>query len=151
MKRNLGLLLIVMMAVSMLAIAQQTNMSSGAQVSKPTNPANVSKVATAGIDEITSSKSDYKYVGHVCELAKEMQGRDGKLTKDKAMKVFAKAQPLVLKTEKGKIYFVFNTDGSYAGKKLAAYAGPSLLGINGKLKKVNGMSIIIAEKMDKVK
>jgi hypothetical protein len=147
MKRNLILLLIVIVAVSTLAIGQSTQMGTATNITK----AAVAASATSGDDGSFKSKADYKFVGNICDLSKVIKGGEGKLSKEKAAKLLSRAQPLVLKTEKGKVYFVFNADGSYAGKKLAAYAGSSLVGINGKLKKVNGMNIIIADKMDKVK
>ena len=51
----------------------------------------------------------------------------------------------------GKIYLVYNEDGTLASKKLSNYAANKYIGIQGKTKKVNGINIIIAtmiESMD---
>jgi hypothetical protein len=55
---------------------------------------------------------------------------------------------LVGEGKKAKIYFVFNEDGSFAGKKLAKYASNKYVGIIGKQKVVGGLNIIIAEMIE---
>ena len=58
---------------------------------------------------------------------------------------------MVFCVEKGKsckIYFVYNSDGTFAGKKLAKYANNKKVGIVGKAKTVSGINIIIADMIE---
>lgn len=69
-------------------------------------------------------------------------------TKEAAEAEAAKGTPFVFMSGTGKkavIYFVFNEDGTFAGKKLAKYAHNAKVGIVGKVQKVNGINILIAE------
>jgi len=84
--------------------------------------------------------------GQVLSLNDLVIGGKGKVSKEEATKLVEK-NPLVFKSGK-KIYFVYNEDGSYAGKKLANFANAEKVGIVGKTKKVQGIDIIIMTLID---
>ncbi len=81
--------------------------------------------------------------GQVVSFNDVVFGGKGNITKDQAKELAEKGNPIVFKSGKT-IYFVYNEDGSFAGKKLASYANNETVGIVGKTKKVNGINIIIA-------
>ena len=92
--------------------------------------------------------------GRVASFNDIMMGGDGKVDRAKAQDLAEKGNPIVFVVGKGKsakIYFVYNEDGTFAGKNLAKYANNESVGIVGKTKTVNGIKIIIAtmiESMD---
>jgi hypothetical protein len=89
--------------------------------------------------------------GQVASLNDLVLGGTGKVDKAKAMELAEKGSPIVFITGKGKtakVYFVYNEDGSFAGKNLAKFAANEFIGIVGKVKKVNGLNILIAEKIE---
>ncbi len=85
--------------------------------------------------------------GQVVSLNDIVMGGKGKITKEQAVELAEKGSPVVFKSGK-KIYFVYNEDGTFAGKKLAKYASNEVVGIVGKTKKINGIEIIIATMID---
>ncbi|HRP01509.1 MAG TPA: hypothetical protein PLE30_02565 [Candidatus Kapabacteria bacterium] len=90
-----------------------------------------------------TKKSPKPIKGQVVSLNDIVIGGKGTITKDQAKELAEKGNPIVFKSGKT-IYFVYNEDGSFAGKKLASYANNATVGIVGKTKKVNGINIIIA-------
>lgn len=89
--------------------------------------------------------------GTVISFSDFVIGGKGAVTKDEAIQLAEKGSPLVFLTGTGKnqkIYFVFNEDGSFAGKNLAKYASNKAVGIIGKTKTVKGMNIIIAQMIE---
>ncbi len=89
--------------------------------------------------------------GQVASLNDLILGGSGKVDKEKATELAEKGNPIVFITgtgKKAKVYFVYNEDGTFAGKKLAKYANNTNVGIIGKVKKVNGLNILIAESID---
>ncbi len=111
--------------------------------SQPETKAQVKKEAT--------KKAGKPLKGRVISLAKFIIDGKGTVTKDEATKEAEEGKPIVLLVgdgKKAKIYFVFNEDGSFAGKKLAKYANNKFVGIIGKQKVVNGINIIIAEMIE---
>jgi len=89
--------------------------------------------------------------GYVASLNDMVTGGTGKIDKAKATELAEKGNPIVFVTGKGKsakIYFVYNEDGTFAGKNLAKFAANEFIGIVGKVKKVNGLNILIAEKIE---
>lgn len=70
----------------------------------------------------------------------------GVVSKAEAEALVAKGQPMVFLSD-GKIYFVYNANGSFASKKLAGFADRSEIGLIGKSKVVNGLNIFIADKI----
>lgn len=85
--------------------------------------------------------------GQVVSLNSLATGGNGKVTKEEAVKLAESGNPIVFKSGK-KIYFVYNEDGSFAGKRLAGFANAQQVGIVGKAKKVNGLDIIIMTMID---
>lgn len=97
------------------------------------------------------AKSNKPIKGTIVSFNDLVMGGSGKINKIQAKELVAKGSPLVFKVGNGKrakVYFVFNEDGSYAGKKLAKYAANNFVGIIGKTKKVHGINIIIAETIE---
>jgi len=89
--------------------------------------------------------------GKIVSLNDIVGGGTGKVNKEQAQELAEKGNPIVFMVGNGKsakIYFVYNEDGTFAGKKLAKYANNENVGIIGKIKKVNGLNIIIAETIE---
>ncbi len=89
--------------------------------------------------------------GKIVSLNDIVGGGTGKINKEQATELAEKGNPIVFMVGKGKsakIYFVYNEDGTFAGKKLAKYANNENVGIIGKIKKVKGLNIIIAEMIE---
>ncbi len=82
--------------------------------------------------------------GKVISLNDYILGGDGTVTKEKAKKLAGKGQLIVFKAN-GKVYFVYHADGSCASKKLANFANLKHVGIIGKVKKIHGVYVIIAD------
>ncbi|MBI5325297.1 MAG: hypothetical protein HZB41_08525 [Ignavibacteriae bacterium] len=65
-----------------------------------------------------------------------------------------KGQPILFMTGEGSsgtIYFVFNSDMQPAVKILAEYSDSKLVSIYGKVVILNGLNILIAEKIERIK
>jgi len=95
-----------------------------------------------------AKKAPKPTVGQVVTLNDVITGSFTEWTKETAVAAAEKGVPFVLLVGKGtraKIYFVFNEDGTFAGKKLAKYAFNKKVGILGKVKTKNGIKTIIAE------
>ena len=89
--------------------------------------------------------------GKVVSLTNVIMGKAGSVSKDEAMKMADKGDPIVFMVgegKKGKIYFVYNTDGTFGSKNLAKYAANKFVGIVGKTKTVNGINYIVAEMIE---
>jgi hypothetical protein len=105
----------------------------------------------ADVKKEANKKAGKPLKGRVISLAKYIIDNNGTVSKDEAMKEADEGKPIVLlvgEGKKAKIYFVFNEDGSFAGKKLAKYASNKYVGIIGKQKVVGGLNIIIAEMIE---
>lgn len=88
-----------------------------------------------------------EYVGKIVSINKIIVGQDASVDKAKATTLFEKSQPLGLQVgegKKAKLYVVFNSDGTYAGKKLAELADGKVA-VKGKTKSVQGLQVIIAD------
>lgn len=85
--------------------------------------------------------------GTVVSLNDLVLSGTGKVTKEQAQTLADNGNPIVFKVGK-KIYFVYNEDGTFAGKRLAKYANNEFVGIVGKTKKVKGIDIIIMNTID---
>lgn len=97
--------------------------------------------------ELDNSKSPMKC--QIVQLSKAVLSNSFSMMGKKiAKELVAKGKILVVVNQHGKIYFVYNQDGSFAGKKLAKYAANKFIGIIGKRKTINGVNIIIAEKIE---
>lgn len=89
-------------------------------------------------------------IGVVVNLADLAKGGDGKMKKDEAVKLAESGSPVVFMVGTGKsakIYFVYNSDGTFAGSKLAKYATVTKVGVEGTPKTVNGVNVINAVKI----
>jgi hypothetical protein len=105
----------------------------------------------ADVKKEANKKAGKPLKGRVISLAKYIIDNNGTVSKDEAMKEADEGKPIVFlvgEGKKAKIYFVFNEDGSFAGKKLAKYASNKYVGIIGKQKVVGGLNIIIAEMIE---
>jgi len=103
------------------------------------------------VKQAPKAKSGKPIKGRVVSLSKLVVDGTGTVTKDEAMKEADEGKPIVFlvgEGKKAKVYFVFNEDGSFAGKKLAKFASNKYVGIVGKTKVVNGLNIIIAEMIE---
>lgn len=85
--------------------------------------------------------------GQVISLNAFIMGSSGKVSKDQAKSLADAGNALVFKSG-NKIYFVYNEDGSFAGKRLASFANADNVGIVGKTKTVHGLNIIIMSMID---
>lgn len=85
--------------------------------------------------------------GQVISLDEFLIGGSGNVAKDKA-KTLADAGHAIVFKSGNQIYFVYNEDGSFAGKRLANFATAENVGIVGKTKTVHGLNIIIMTMID---
>jgi hypothetical protein len=100
------------------------------------------------VDQKKDKKAPKPIKGTVIDLADWLKGGTGKTSKEQAIKLAESGSPIVFAVGSGKsakIYFIMNTDGSFAGKKLANYANNKFVGVVGKTKKAGGMNIIVAD------
>lgn len=104
------------------------------------------------------TKSDSKKLpknalkGTVVSLKSLAMSGDGSVTAADAEQLVNNGSPLAFMQgfgSKGIIYIVFNMDGSFAGKKLAKYAGKKIY-ITGKKKTVNGVKFIVLETIGEI-
>lgn len=86
--------------------------------------------------------------GMVVSFSDLVMGGSGKVNPVKAKKLANKGYPIVVKTGNGRIYWVYNSDGTFAGKKLARYAGNDV-SVYGKAKRVDNLNVIIASRITK--
>ncbi len=84
--------------------------------------------------------------GKVVSITKMVAGGNPDLSPVSASKEVEKGWPVGLLSG-GKIFIIYNTDGSFAGKKLAKKAGREV-SVYGKFKKVQGMNVIISSKIE---
>ncbi len=87
--------------------------------------------------------------GKVVSLKNMVFGGNENLTKAQATNMVAQGEPIVFLSG-GKIYFVYNEDGTFAGEKLAKYSIAEQIGIIGDVKRVKGVNVIIAKMIQKM-
>lgn len=92
---------------------------------------------------ITSDYSKKPLQGTVLNFNDLMIGGSGKVNKEKALDLVSKGNMIVLKAVDGRLFFVYNEDGSFAGKRLAGFANNDKVGLIGKAKVVDGLNIFI--------
>ena len=97
----------------------------------------------AGMNSSVVSQSAKTIKGKIASLNAIVANQDGYVDKSKAIDLYKRAQPLVLKTDNGNLYFVYYADGFYAGKELARHADKSSVSVTGKVSRKNGIRIII--------
>ncbi len=98
-----------------------------------------------------SAKAKKPIKGRIASLTGLFMGGDGKVSKDQAVSLAEKGDPIVFVVgdgKKAKIYFVYNTDGTFGGKNLAKYANNKFVGIIGKTSTKNGINFFIAEMIE---
>ncbi len=91
------------------------------------------------------------YKGQVISLNRLVLNGKGTINKAEAEQEAQEGKPIVLMVGSGKnakIYFVFNEDGSFAGKRLAKFADNKNVGVVGVAKVVNGINIIVAQMIE---
>ena len=118
----------------------------------------LSLIGTASFAQTAKKKADTKKAvaakpikGFVASLNDLMMGGTGKVNKDQAQTLAGNGQPVVLAVGEGKkvkIYFVYNSDGTFGGKNLAKYGNNTTVGVFGKTKTVNGINLIIADMIE---
>ncbi|MCO5252614.1 MAG: hypothetical protein M9949_14495 [Candidatus Kapabacteria bacterium] len=85
--------------------------------------------------------------GYVASLDGLVQGGTGRVSKADATAIVGRGGLLVFKSG-NKVYFVYNEDGSFASKRLAAFASADKVGILGKSQTKNGINMFIMTHMD---
>lgn len=96
--------------------------------------------------QAATKKSAKPTKGYVASLNDFIKDGVGRVSKEEAEKQAANGSPIVFVTGSGKsakVFFVYNEDGSFAGKKLAKYAHNKNVGIIGKTITKNGFNHII--------
>ncbi len=85
--------------------------------------------------------------GQVISLNDLVLNGNGRVTKEQAQELANNGNPIVFLSNRT-VYFVYNEDGSFAGKRLANFANNKTVGIVGITRKVNGLNIIIANMIE---
>ncbi len=97
-------------------------------------------------------RTDYSsspLMGQVVSFNELVLNQDGVITADQAKDLVSRGQLLAFKADNGKVYFLYNADGSYAAKKMAQYAGAKV-GVYGTVKKVKNLNLFIVKKFETV-
>lgn len=128
MKRLASLLAIVAMLFATTAV-----FSNNASAAAPKKKAATTKTATVGAAKTT---------GTVVCLTDYIKG-ETTISKDVAVTKAAAGDPIVLLVAK-KIYFVYNEDGTFAGKNLAKFAANKKVIVKGAKKTIAGINYIIS-------
>jgi hypothetical protein len=81
--------------------------------------------------------------GSIVSLDGITMGGNGKVSKSEAQALVGKGNLVLFKATNGTVYFVYNEDGTFAGKRLAGYANNNKVGMLGKTKVVDGLNIFI--------
>lgn len=108
-------------------------------------------IGSAQAAKTKAAKAAKPISGVICTLNNVVKGNLERINKAEADQAIEKGYPLVLVTGQGKsakVYFIYNEDGSYAGKNLAKYANNKKIGVTGKAKTANGVNYIIASKIE---
>jgi hypothetical protein len=102
----------------------------------------------AGMNSSVVSQSAKEIKGKVASLNAIVLNQDGYVSKDKAIDLFKKGQPLVLKADGGSLYFVYYADGFYAGKELSRHADKQSITVKGRVSTKSGINIIIYDEIN---
>lgn len=97
-------------------------------------------------------RTDYSnspLTGHVVSFNELVLNQDGVITADQAKDLVSRGQLLAFKADNGKVYFLYNADGSYAAKKMAQFAGTKV-GVYGTVKKMKNLNMFIVKKFETV-
>lgn len=148
MKKILVSFVIIAFSLASLAYAQEAGTKKATQKVKNHTTETTKVTETTQTASSKTKKSGKPIKGRVVSLDQMLLDNVGKVTKEEAMKQAEEGKPIVFLVgdgKKAKVYFVFNEDGSFAGKKLAKFADNKFVGIVGKSKVINRINIIIAE------
>lgn len=148
MKRLIVSLFIIVFGVTFLSLAQEAETKKASPKVKVKTKETTKVTETPQTTRSKAKKLGKPIKGKVVSLAQMLLDKVGKVTKEEAMKQAEEGKPIVFlvgEGKKAKIYFVFNEDGSFAGKKLAKFADNKFVGIVGKTQSINGLNIIVAE------
>ncbi len=109
---------------------------------------NVAPVEQLTEEKITAApvSGDYlskPFQGYIASLDALVTGSDGRVNKAKAQELHAKGNLIVLMGSDNQVYFVYNEDGTFAGKRLAGYANNQKVGLLGKAKVIDGINVFI--------
>lgn len=97
-------------------------------------------------DVPTAKPGDYStkpLEGTIVSLNGLVMGGSGNVNKAEAQGLAASGNLILFMATNGTVYFVYNEDGTFAGKKLANYANNQKVGMLGKSKNVGGLNIFI--------
>lgn len=87
--------------------------------------------------------------GTVVSLSKLATDGAGIVTKAEAEAMVKAGEPLALKSGEN-LYLIYNAKNFFDGKSLAKFAEAKNLGVEGELKQVGGMNVVIAKKIQVV-
>lgn len=133
MKRNFILVLIVLVTIAAFAQRQRTTTTTQ-QTTAATQAAKANEPAAEVIK------------GSIVSLKGLVLGTDGKVSKEEAVKLAKKGDPIVF-LHNGKVYFPFHENGAYAYEKAAEFANRDNVGIVGKLQSKNGVHSVIVSRI----
>lgn len=85
--------------------------------------------------------------GRTVNLSEVVTGKEGSVDKATAVELVKANKPLAFMSKDGKLYIVFNTDGTVADRNLARNADGEYK-IIGKVHNKNGFQYIIADKFE---
>ena len=147
MKKNI-LIFALMLCLSFTFVFAQT--AAQDKKSKKADTKATTKVQSASKTTVKTGKPT---VGVVISLLDFATGGTGEVNKAKATELVSKGQPLAIKAGTAKkpvIYIIANPDGTISNKKLAELANGKV-GVVGKIKKRNGMNVIISDIIEQYK
>jgi len=166
MKRNVVIFLLIFCFSFTFVFAQTAAESKKTKTSTTKNVQETKKISEPAQQSAKKSKTSNKKealktpvkktkptVGVVISLLDFATGASGEVNKEKALELVNNGQPLAIKVgtkKKPVIYLVVNPDGTIANKKLAELADAKV-GIIGKIKKRNGINVIISDIIEQYK
>lgn len=148
--KKAGIMLAAMIITASFVFAQigmGTSQATKAVTSTATKAAKVDALAEQEQlkKELPKAPADFKadFVGHVVSIEKLLLDGNGKIDSKTAAKILPYGKPIAFFSN-GTAYIVYTAGGNYAGKKLAAMADASKIGIAGKVQTIKGLKYIIA-------
>lgn len=135
MKRNL--IIVLIMLVSLAAFAQRQRTTATQTEEKATTTTQTTQKTEPAAEVIK---------GSIVSLKGLVLGTDGKVSKDEALKLAQKGDPVVF-LHNGKVYFPFHENGAFAYEKVAELANRTNVGIVGKIQTKNGINSVIVSRI----
>jgi hypothetical protein len=136
MKRSL--IIVLIMLVSLAAFAQRQRTTATQTEEKTTTTTTQTTQKTEPAAEVIK--------GSIVSLKGLVLGTDGKVSKEEALKLAQKGDPVVF-LHNGKVYFPFHENGAFAYEKVAELANRTNVGIVGKLQTKNGVNSVIVSRI----